>query len=135
MPLKPVSIIAIAGPRPAIDQMAEELRMLYDQVVLFGISDNFGEFPDTSGYTRDDYEKIELREEDPQLLKVMKNCLDSVDYYCDKKMKFMAKMNFSDVRYDLHGNTLGGKIFALAGFVHHGPMMQNVGKRIIVAHA
>ena len=135
MPTKPVSIIAIAGPRPAIDQMAEELRMLYDQVVLFGVSDDFGDFPDTSGYNRNDYEKIELHDEDPQLLLVMKNCLDAVDSYCDKKMRFLARMNFSDVRYDLQGNTLGGKIFALAGFVHYGPINSNVGKRILVANA
>ncbi len=135
MPLKPVSIIAIAGPRPAIDQMAEELRMLYDQVVLFGVPDDHGNFPDISGYTRKDYEKIILLEEDPQLQEAMWSCVCAVYDFCDKKLKILTKLSFSDVESYTHGRKRGGKVFALAGFVRHGPMMQNVGRRIIVANA
>jgi len=113
------SIIALAGPRALVDvvkQFPPEVH--FDKIVEFITPDDCGEFPDTSGYVREDFDKLVLTEEDTYLYKYMMKCIDAVDSYGRGKQETLSKLHFENVEFTLHGHTFGGKVFCVTGFVN-----------------
>ena len=112
------SVIAVAGPDVFLKQMGlDELRNMFNKVRVFTIPDDYGEFPDTSGYDRDDWETLESDMEDPALFKTMQKCLDCVLDYNNKKIKQLDKRGHRNIEGFLHTPKFGGRVFAVAGVV------------------
>ena len=118
-PLKHYSIIAIAGP----ERLAKQTRAAilgedkFNKVVCFAHPDDYGDYPDTSGYERDDWESIELLDEDGNLYKYIMKCVDAVDDYVNKKYKFACDRFPGQVEKNVHWPKEGGKMFFVTGHV------------------
>lgn len=118
-PIKHWSIFVVSGP----DNLAKETRReilnqgLYDKVICFGHPDDYGEYPDTSGYESEDWENIELLEEDSNLYKYMMKCVDAVDDYVNKKYKHACELYPGSVEKTIHWPKEGGKLFFITGHV------------------
>ena len=112
------SILVLCGPRHLEEALhLAELRQKFSKVIMFNIPDDYGEFPDTSGYTKKDFKKLELDMEDPALFKYMQKCVDAVVEYNNKKVKHLDKMAFTEIEGILASPKFGGKVFAVAGLV------------------
>ena len=115
------SVIAIVGSRLDLSLVIFPPEVQFDERIEIVLPDDHGEFPDTSGYNRNDFEKIRLTEEDSQLYPYMLKCIDVVDNYGNKKLGQLEKLNYEDVKFTMHGHTFGGKVFAVVGFVDGRP--------------
>ena len=112
------SILVLCGPRHLESELGlEELRQNFSKVVMFVIPDDYGEFPDTSGYTSEKFKDLETDVEDPALFKQMQKCVDAVVEYNNKKIKHLVRMDFTEVEGIIASPKFGGKVFAVAGIV------------------
>lgn len=118
-PIKHWSIIAISGP----EKEAKETRKLllgdnkFNKVLCFGHPDNYGMYPDTSGYDSDNWEEMELLDEDSALHPQITKCVDAVLDYINKKYDFACKMFPGQVEKNMHFPKKGGKLFFVTGHV------------------
>jgi len=110
------SVIAVAGPTKEIQNMKESFKM-FDKIYTFDVPDDYGEFPDTTGYTREDFDKIESIMEDPALLPYMTKCVDAVMEYNNTRSASLEKLGYIDIEAVLQAPKFGGRIFAAVGFV------------------
>jgi hypothetical protein len=114
------SIIALSGPHAELQSIQFPDEVKFDRRIDFPTPPSgVGNFPDTSGYTRRDYEKLSLTNEDSQLHKYMMKCVDAVDQFASQKIKSLEKLGMDDIRFDMHGNSMGGTVFAIVGFIHY----------------
>lgn len=129
MPLS--SIIALAGPQKIVEKI--DFPSMFDKVLKFYIPGDHGEFPDTSGYTRDDWEKISLTMEDSQLWPHMKRCMDAVLDFVDSKNKILDKLGMVNIKTEIQWPRFGGDVFGVCGFVGWTALPAPLGKRIRMA--
>lgn len=114
------SIIALSGPHRELNAIQLPPDAQFDRRVDFPTPESgVGNFPDTSGYSRSDFEKLTLTKEDSQLYKYMLKCVDAVDQYASQKIRQLEKLGYENIRFDMHGNTTGGSVFAVVGFIHY----------------
>jgi len=112
------SILVLCGPRNLEEAVGlAELRESFNKVIMFNIPDDYGEFPDTSGYTSENFKNMESDSEDPALFRKMQKCVDAVVEYNNKKIKHLDKMGFTEIEGILTGPKFGGKVFAVSGIV------------------
>lgn len=112
------SILVLCGPRHLKGELGlDELKQNFNKVIMFNIPDDYGEFPDTSGYTSENFKDMESDSEDPALFKQMQKCVDAVVEYNNKKIKHLVRMNFREVEGILASPKFGGKVFAVAGII------------------
>jgi hypothetical protein len=126
------SVITLAGSVEDLAKVQFPLETKFDRRIDIVIPDDHGDFPDTSGYTRADYENLVLTEEDGALYRYMMNALDATEDYLDKKSSTLAAFGFKDVQKVIHGHNFGGRVFALVGFVHYQPAVSGVGRNIVI---
>jgi len=110
------SIIAFVGPRHEISRI-QGLDEMFDKVMLFDIPDDYGEFPDTSGYTKENWGHLESAMEDPALFGHMTKCMDAVLDWTNSRASIAAQMFYQNVENLIMWPKFGGKIFAVAGVV------------------
>ncbi len=126
------SILVLCGPRFAVSaELDAELRQTFSKVIVFIIPDDYGEFPDTSGYTRKDFAKMKLENEDSGLYKYMTKCVDAVNEYNDKKMKHLDNLGFREIDASFSCPNFGDKAFAATGIVKAIPLGQNYTKMAV----
>ena len=89
----------------------------FHKVLVFRIPDDYGEFPDTSGYERKDFEKLESNLEDPNLYKYMQRALDAVVEFNDKRLIRFEKRGYEDLEGFIHAPKFGSRIFCTIGIV------------------
>ena len=111
------SIIVIAGPKRETHDMWKELKPLFEKYVVFDVTDDYGEFPDTQGYTAKQFSEMESSMEDPALFPFMTKCLDAVMEYNASRVSMMDKLGYHDIEGFIHTPKFGGKIFAVVGMV------------------
>ena len=108
--------LALAGPKALLS----EIREVYDtfnKVFRIVVPDDYGEFPDTTGYTQKDFETMESDMEDPALYPFMQQAMDRCLDWADKKASLADKMGLVDIENVIQWPKFGGKIFAVAGIV------------------
>ena len=117
--LKHYAIIAITGPKPMVREARRNIMEhgKYNKVVVFPHTEDYGDYPDTTGYEDENWEQIELLNEDSALYKYMLKCIDAVDDYIDKKYKRMCDMFSGDVEKVVHWPKTGGPLFFVTGHV------------------
>ena len=106
--------IAIAGPRGMVDKI-EGLEELFDSVHIIHVPDDFGEFPDTSGYTAEDYSEMQSNMEDPALYKYMQNAMDFIMDKTINKSQFLEGMGMINIENNISWPKFGGKVYVVAG--------------------
>ena len=126
------SILVLCGPRHLEEAVGlAELRQSFSKVVMFNIPDDYGEFPDTSGYTSKEFATMESDSEDPALFKHMQKCVDAVVEYNNKKSKHLDRMGFTEVEGIIASPKFGGKVFAVAGLIKGIPPGMNYTKMAV----
>lgn len=112
------SILVLCGPKHLREELSiDELKQNFNKVLMFYIPDDYGNFPDTSGYTAENFKNMESDSEDPALFKQMQKCVDAVVEYNNKKIKHLVRMDFREVEGIIASPKFGGKIFAVAGII------------------
>ena len=111
------SIIAIAGPKSDVWKLKKDLEKEFDRVVTFDVPDNYGEFPDTSGYVKKDWENIVIDKEDGSLYSFMTKCMDAAIDFTNKKADELDSRGFVQIEKAVHWPRFGGNIFAATGHV------------------
>lgn len=122
------SIMAIAGPAADLSEIKKNgnLKKMYDKIHYFDIPDDYGEFPDTSGYTADNWEQLESTMEDGNLYPYMQKCLDAVMDYTKGMADHAEKNGYWNIKETLQWPKFGGKIFAIVGFVRANTSSSNL---------
>ena len=113
------SMIAIAGPKAEIWQIKKDLEQakMFDKVVLFDVPDDYGEFPDTTGYTEENWEAITLDQEDGSLYGFMTKCMDACLDFSNKQADLADRLGLVEIHKNVHWPKFGGNIFAVTGHV------------------
>jgi hypothetical protein len=111
------SIIAIAGPKREVWILKKDLEDKFDRVITFDVPDSYGEFPDTSGYVKEDWETIVADKEDGSLYSYMTKCMDAAIDFTNKKADELDNRGFEDIEKAVHWPRFGGNIFAATGHV------------------
>ena len=111
------SVLAVVGPQKLLEDMEDPLKECYEKLHLFYIPDDYGEFPDTLGYTSKNWKTLEQDMEDPNLFPFMQKALDAVLDFNNKRQDTLDRLGYRDVESFLHAPKFGGKIWAAAGFV------------------
>jgi hypothetical protein len=113
------SIIAAAGPAKELQELFVNVQQHadFDKLVKVPISDDYGEFPDTSGYDRKDFQQAVAQSEDPALYRYMLQCIDAVAEYISKKQDHATNLCHGEVESFMHWPKFGGKIFVVTGHV------------------
>jgi len=114
------SILVLTGPKSIIlseEMELPKLKEMFDKVLTFFIPDDYGEFPDTSGYTAENWEELESELEDPALFRYTQKALDAVVEFNEKRMKQMDKRGYTEIEGFLHVPKFGNRVFAVGGFV------------------
>ena len=110
------SIIAIAGPQREIAGLKEKLPE-FSEVRVFDVPDDYGEFPDTSGYVKEDWESVVLHKEDGSLYSYMTKCMDCVLEFTNKRAVTMDSLGYMDIAATVHWPRFGGSVFAVTGHI------------------
>lgn len=124
------SIIALAGPKGDIwfAKKKFEKENMFDRIITFDVPDDYGEFPDTTGYTKEDWEKITLHKEDGALYPFMTKCMDAVLDFTNKESDQLDRLGYRQIEKNVHWPKFGGNIFACTGHVTgYAPAIQIVG--------
>jgi hypothetical protein len=118
-PIKHWSIIAISGPDTEAKRTRHDMLSdgIYNKVVAFGHPDDYGSYPDTTGYYSDNWEDIELLDEDGNLFQHMTKCMDAVLEYVNNKYKRACTDYPGIVEKSIHWPKQGGKMFFVTGHV------------------
>lgn len=113
------SIIAIAGRKSEVWGMKKilEREADYDRIITFDVPDDYGEFPDTTGYVQKDWEEIVLSKEDGNLYSYMAKCMDSAIDFTNKKSDELDSRGFVEIEKAIHWPRFGGTVFAATGHV------------------
>ena len=113
------SIIALAGPKADIWNMkkAFDAEKMFDDIVLVDVPDDYGEFPDTTGYTAENWEDIILDQEDGNLYGYMTKCMDACLDFTNKRADQADKLGLIDIQKNVHWPKFGGAVFAVTGHV------------------
>ena len=118
-PIKHFSILAIAGPDKHAKLLRNDLirKELFNKVHVFSTPSDCGDFPDTTGYTQENWGEIELLNEDPALFQVMTKCMDCVLEYVNRKYIWCCDNFAGRVEKHVQWPKFGGSLFAVAGNV------------------
>ena len=111
------SIIALAGPKKVTWPIRKDLQGMYDRIITFDIPDDYGEFPDTSGYTAQNWEQMQSNREDGSLFPFMTKCMDAVLEYTNDQVKRLDKADYIEIKQDVQWPKFGGDVFAVVGHV------------------
>jgi len=111
------SVLALVGPQRFILEIEQQLKEMFEKLYTFYIPDDFGEFPDTLGYTSKDFKNLESEMEDTALFPFMQKALDAVLDFNNKRQATLDKLGYMDIESFLHAPKFGGKVWAVAGFV------------------
>lgn len=111
------TVIAIAGPKDLTGMIKDQIKELYDQVYIFDVPDDYGEFPDTSGYTSENFEQFESEVEDGALYPFMTKCIDAVMDWNTNRSNTLDRLGYQYIESFLHAPKFGGKVFACGGFI------------------
>jgi hypothetical protein len=113
------SIIAIAGPKAEVWSVKKALERdsEFGRVITFDVPDDYGEFPDTSGYVQKNWEDIVLSKEDGNLYGFMAKCMDAAIDFTNKKADELDNRGFLQIEKAIHWPRFGGNIFAATGHV------------------
>ena len=116
------SSIAFVGPQRLLSVIENnEIKEMFSKVYWFHIPDDYGEFPDTTGYTKKNWENLESELEDNNLYPFMQKALDAIVEFNNKRAQSFAKMDYMDVEGFLHSPKFGGKVWAVGGAVRGFP--------------
>ena len=127
-----ISVVAFAGAKRDLDEI-EMPPGTFNEVHKFEIPDDHGEFPDTSGYTEDNWEQISGTMEDSALWPVMQKCMDCVLEFTLKNEALLDKLGRVNIKKIIQFPKFGGRVYAVCGFVQAEVPKHPVGRRIIVA--
>lgn len=108
------AIIAIAGPKKEIEKLKDKR---FEKVYYFPVPDNYGEFPDTTGYTAKNWMELESNLEDPALKPFMDKCMDAALQFTNDREKYCDKLGYINILKELFWPKFGGKVFAVIGSV------------------
>lgn len=112
------SIIAIAGPKRDVWSLKKVLEHdSWSRIITFEVPDDYGEFPDTSGYVEKDWETIVVDKEDGSLYSFMTKCMDAAIDFTNKKADELDHRGFVDIEKAVHWPRFGGILFAATGHV------------------
>jgi len=112
------AIIAVAGPtRETKGIKGVLLKEGFDEVHIFDVPDDYGEFPDTTGYEREDWATIESDMEDPALFPFMTKCMDACLQFTLKWERTFDLLGHVHIENNLHWPKFGGKVFAVTGHI------------------
>ena len=114
-----LSMIALAGPKGDLWHAKKEFEKnkMFDRIVTFDVPDDYGEFPDTTGYTAENWEQIVLHKEDGALYSFMTKCMDAVLDYTNKQSDHLDRLGYTDIQKNVHWPKFGGNIFCCTGHV------------------
>ena len=117
-PMKTYGCMAIAGTSEEVGKLHQAMIGIYNDVYTFSTPDDHGSFPDTQGYTSENFAELESSVEDPALFAVMQKCMDAVMDRVDRRYdRFCVQFPASRVEKFIHWPKFGGKVFAVVGFV------------------
>lgn len=116
------SIIALAGPKRDIESIKPNIDKMFEKVIIFNIPDDYGEFPDTTGYEADNYTEFVSDMEDSNLYPYMMKCIDAVDDYNSSRSTILEKLGYRDIEAILTAPKFGGKVWCVAGIIKAFPI-------------
>ena len=117
VPMKTYGCMAIAAGDEEANSLHRAMCGIYNDVYVFKVPDDYGEFPSTEGYTAENFAQMESSVEDPALFKFMQKCMDSVMDRVDRKFERFCTQYPGCVEKVIHWPKFGGKVFAVVGFV------------------
>ena len=109
--------VVISPPLLARQIVNKEIEDIFDEVKIFEIPDDYGEFPDTTGYTADNWETMSSDVEDSNLYPYMTKAMDAALEFVNRRYKTADKLGFKSLEKHIHWPKFGGKIFAVTGHV------------------
>lgn len=111
-------VIALAGPGKDLQKLKSILRDHgFTEIHTFDVPDDYGCFPDTTGYTAENWEEMESDIEDGNLYKWMTKCMDVALEFTNRRSNIADKLGYRNINKTLHWPKFGGKIFAVTGHV------------------
>lgn len=112
------SIITVTGPKNMINEVIDqEIREMFNEVLTFEIPDDYGEFPDTTGYTADNWGKMASTVEDSNLYPYMTRAMDAVLEFVNRRWTTADKLGYENLERHIHWPKFGGRIFVVTGHV------------------
>ena len=111
------SILSLIGPKHLIAPIKKDMLRLFNKVVLVTTPADAGDFPDTSGYTSDDWEDYESDCEDPALWRSMQKAMDATMDYVDKKYEFACDRYMGEINKTINWPKFGGQVSGVTGHV------------------
>ena len=111
-------ILVIAGPKhllPIVKQLEDTENI--SEMVTFEVPDDYGEFPDTSGYTEDNWREQILTMEDSNLYPYMTKCMDAALDWTSKRHRTIDGLGYRNIETFIHWPKFGGKVYAVMGVV------------------
>ena len=111
-------ILAVTGPQHLLP-IVNELSTITDlnEIKLFPTPDDYGMFPDTSGYTEDNWQEQVLTLEDSNLYPYMTKCMDCVIDYTSKRSSTLDMLGYKNIETFIHWPKFGGMVYAVIGVV------------------
>ena len=123
------SLIALAGSKREIWNLKKDIEKekKFDRVITFEMPGDYGEFPDTTGYTDNNWETIELDQEDSAVFPYMQKCMDACIDFVNKKVETVNGLGYMNIEGTIHWPKFGGTVFAVTGHVTAEPMILRKG--------
>jgi len=112
------SMMAAAGPNPFLYIFAEPFKNIgLDKLVIIETPADVGMFPDTSGYTIDNYKEKLLELEDSFLYPYLTKTVDAVVDWLDKRAKTLEKLGYREIWTFLEGHNSSEAVYVIMGTV------------------
>jgi hypothetical protein len=127
-----ISVVAFAGAKRDLDAI-ELPPNTFNVVHKFEVPDDHGDYPETAGYTADNWEQISGTMEDSALWPSMKHCMDAVLDFTLKKEEWLSQMGNINIKSFIQFPKWGGRVFAVCGFVKGEISKHTIGNRIVIA--
>jgi len=111
------SCLALVGPKQDLADIHDKLKDMFERIYIFHVPDDYGEFPDTTGYSKENWESLESTMEDPALYPFMTKAVDAIVEFNNNRMTTLDRLSCRDIESFVHAPKFGGKIWAVAGFI------------------
>lgn len=102
-------------------ELMEKLTEYFDERHFFQMPDNYGNFPDTTGYLMERWQDLKPELEDSNTYPWMTKCIDAVVEFSNRRWGTLDRLGYKGLGKVTLATRFGGRLFAAIGIVQARP--------------
>ena len=104
-----------------VTELLQRLNEFFEECRYFQMPDDYGNFPDTTGYLAQRWQDLKPEIEDSNTYPWMTKCIDAVVEFTNRRWGILDKLGYKGLGKVTLATRFGGRLFAAIGIVQARP--------------